>query len=470
MQVRRIFVCIVAFIVLTIVCWIYLNSSQLRDWKWLTLGPDDSFDVPVDPLLNVGQNGVEFNYSKSTSLGYLLTANIQQQITQAVNGYSGLASLASLLQLTSVEPYICNTYLSTLPTAGSNGIPCAENLSTFYNMRSFRAILDSCSPTNTHEMVTFDTFLEQASREVVLVYVLQSIDWYKSIFKTRKIVELRKRDNSAIPEELTKLNRWTSYVSKQKRIQSPEFRLSRVLLMDARPNKALHLQTVLSILGSVINQQYSKSGSATILFHNWRNIQNEPMSKFFYYIPEYYSHCFSVLSLEDSQQVLETAEVFAHSIKESDTGTRIGIHIRGEKLIRDKKDKFLLCFDQLDALLHKLSFNTSGKMKVRMIHDLSKYGSVTCRRNSDCKRLRSKFLSEVKKRRYNAISFDPVNFPSVPQNPAFASFVERAYLSQMDVLITVGSGGYQDSIVASFLRQKQHMEQHLHRICHNSYM
>ena len=458
MQVRRIFVCVVAFIV----CCIYLTLSRLRGWKLLTFGPDDTrASGRVHLLLNISTYDNVYSTNNSTSLGYLLAANIQQQITQAVNGYAGLASLASLLQLKSVEPYVCNTFLSTLPTLDNNGTPCAKNLSTFYNMRNFRAMLDSCSPTNTHEMVTFERFLEQASREVVLVYVEHSLGYRL----TRKFVELPNRHNVAIPIELTELNRWASYVSKQKGIHSPEFRLSRVFLIDARPKEPLHLQKILDILGSAVRQQHSKSGSATILFHNWRGIHNIADSKYFYYIPEYYRRCLSVHSLEDSQQVLEAAKVFARSIEESDTTTRIGVHVRGEKLIQNEKDKFLQCFDELDALLREMSSNTSGQMTVWMIHDFSKYGTVTCKFN-DCKRLRPKFLSEVEKRGYNVTFFDLVKFPSVPQSPAFASFVERAYLSQMDLLITLGTGAYQGTVVASFLRQKQHTKQHLHRICH----
>ena len=462
MQVRRILLCVVAFIV----CCVYLTRSRLRGWKLLTFGPDDSFDlrasVRAHLLLNVSEYDDVYS-ATSTSLGYLLAANIQQQITHAIDGYTGLASLASLLHLKSVEPYVCNTFLSTLPTLDNNGTPCAENLSIFYNMRSFRAMLDSCSPTNTHEMVTFERFLEQASREVVLVYIEHSLSYRL----TGKFVELNKMYNVETPIELTELNRWASYVSKQKNMQSPEFRLSRVFLVDAKPKEPLHLQRILSVLGSVVRQQHSRSGSATILFHNWRGIHNIPDTKYFYYIPEYYRHCLSVHSLEDSQQVLETAKVFAHSIedKESDTRNRIGVHVRGEKLIQKEKDKFVHCFDELDALLREMSSNTYGRMTVWMIHDLRKYGTVTCKFN-DCTRLRPKFLLEVKKHGYNVTFFDPLKFPSVPQSPAFASFVERAYLSQMDVLITLGTGAYQDTIVADFLQQKQHMKQHLHRICH----
>ena len=53
---------------------------------------------------------------------------------------------------------------------------------------------------------------------------------------------------------------------------------------------------------------------------------------------------------------------------------------------------------------------------------------------------------------------------SVFINPAFVSFVEHEYFSQMDLLLTVGFG-YQMNVIERFLRQRNHNNDHIHKIC-----
>ena len=65
------------------------------------------------------------------------------------------------------------------------------------------------------------------------------------------------------------------------------------------------------------------------------------------------------------------------------------------------------------------------------------------------------------------VLFDPSSFHPVTLQPASASFVEREYLSTVDVLVTVGRGGYQDSIVKRFLKKSDGTSDSLYRICNN---
>ena len=480
--------CTAVCVVSTIACWFYLvsNYPSVIDWKSATqdligCGSNESSDIPATPHINESWlMDVIFNdnntlpvtvqetqtistqqtpKSSTPSLGYLLAANIKQQMTQAVWGYCDLASLASLLQLSSVQPYVRGTFLQTLPeVGGGRSPPYAMNLSTFYDIGMFRSMLRTCSTNNDHEMVSFETFLERGSRQVVLVYVLSSLGKYKSKFAKGKVVELRKRGKGA-PKALTKLNRWATYVSKQKRIQFVEFKASRVLLMDARPKKALHLPALLYALQTVMKKQV---GPVTILFDDWRAIHNKPDSNFFYYIPEYRLHCSTIHDVGHGQRVIDASTAFARGMKDTGNRTKVGVHIRGERLLLKYKKGFVKCLNQLDDFLRKIS--KTKDVQVRVFHDLGKYGTKSCS-YGNCKKLRSKFLSEVKKRRYHVAFFDPVKFPSFPRNPAFVSFVEREYLSSMDLLVTVGFGGYQRSIIERFLRQNNHQKDHLHKIC-----
>ena len=233
--------CTAVCVVSIIACWFYLvsNYPSVIDWESATqdLPLNNSLDVKLNDYSNTLPVTVQETQTipiqqtlkSSTSLGYLLAANIEQQMTQAVWGFCDLASLASLLQLSSVQPYVRGTFLQTLPEVGRcRSPPYAMNLSTFYDIGMFRSMLMTCSTNNDHEMVSFETFLERGSRQVVLVHVLSSLGKYESEFARGKVVELHKTANKT-PPALTKLNRWATYVSKQKRIQFVEFKASRVL-------------------------------------------------------------------------------------------------------------------------------------------------------------------------------------------------------------------------------------------------
>ena len=487
--VRETLWCTAMCVVSIIACWFYLvsNYPSVIDWESATqdllgCGSNESSDIPAthhhnDSWLNVKSDRETLSVTvqetqtistqqtpKSTtpSLGYLLAANIRQQMTQAVWGYCDLASLASLLQLSSVQPYVSGTFLETLPeVGGGRSPPYAMNLSTFYDIGMFRSMLRTCSTSNDHEMVSFETFLERGSRQVVLVYALSSLGKYESEFARGKIVELHKTATKT-PLALTKLNRWASYISKQKGRRFVEFTVRRVFLIDARPRKVLSLQAVLHALRSVINKnQHPEGVSTTILFDTWRGIHSNLDSRFFYYIPQYREHCSSIHDVAHSQQIINASSAFGRTIGDSLYHLKVGVHIRGERLLMRYKKDFVKCLNQLDTFLSRIK---SKYVQLRVFHDFGKYGTRSCTYD-ECQELRSKFLSEVDKRGYNVTFFDPVKFPSFPRNPTFVSFVEREYLSSMDLLVTLGFGGYQESVIERFLRQENHKNMHVHKIC-----
>ena len=139
----------------------------------------------------------------------------------------------------------------------------------------------------------------------------------------------------------------------------------------------------------------------------------------------------------------------------------VGVHICGERLTWKYKANFVK-YKELDNFLHNIRSNVSSS-EVRLIHDVTKYGTNNC--NGECDRYRLQFLSELKKLNSQVVYFHPNNFPSFPNNSVFATYVKREYLSQMDVLITLGHGEFQNSVVERFLKRSSKNEGNLHRIC-----
>ena len=390
---------------------------------------------------------------------YILPVYIAQQTMGALYGLADLATLGSLLNLSSVEPYVRTSNLVGVPTVGTEVV----KLDSLYDFEMIRTFFKSCSPRNDQELLTFETFLETASRDVVLVIVVTSQGQYNSTFagSKRSIIEINEDDKWTMPT-LMRLNNWAAYVSKESGIKTAIFRVRRVFVMDARPMKALPLPEIVDVFGSAVRQQISKSGSVTMLLNEWRAVHSKADNSFYHYIPGFRRICTSVDEVDHSQTVISASQAFSQHLNDSGNEAIIGVHIRGEKLLWKYQAKFVTCFNQLDNLLHNLKSRVSIR-QVRLIHDFGKYGTNDCK--GMCKKYRSQYLSEIKKHNYQIVYFDLDKFPSFPHHSAFASYVEREYLSRVDVLITIGYGEFHNSIVARFLNRSSRNKDNLYKLC-----
>ena len=142
----------------------------------------------------------------------------------------------------------------------------------------------------------------------------------------------------------------------------------------------------------------------------------------------------------------------------------VGVHIRAERLLLKYKGIFVKCLKELSDTVKSVSGNISSiQTRIHVIHDFGNYGSKTCW--GDCSRYRSKYHSELNKLKFSVVYYEPEEYPSFPKGAVFASFVEREYLSKADVLVTVGHGGFQDTVIKRFLEHSEANKGHLHRIC-----
>ena len=141
-------------------------------------------------------------------------------------------------------------------------------LSNLYNFTHMKNAMKFCC-ANT-DLKTFEEFIDGASQHVVLVSVITSIDQHQFTFlKDRKfnIVEFDcSIKTPIIKSSMQTLNSWAL----GKRL----FSCSRVVLLDARPNHELPLRDVIHVLGSIVQEQVVKFGSATVVLDSWRGTTN----------------------------------------------------------------------------------------------------------------------------------------------------------------------------------------------------
>ena len=361
---------------------------------------------------------------------------------------------------TSVEPFVTtDDGLAGVPPFENFSDPQFVKLSRFFDLDHLKGAVKSCT---NGDLVTFDTFMETASWEVVVVKALASLGKYKNYFKNGiKAVEV----NLSASGYVKNLNKWVEWGVKEKGWNSRPFRVSRILLLDLQPKHPFPLDEMIIELGNVIHKQVAIHGSATILINYWRDMENTKFSSsFFYRIPGFkWTHCYDFETCALSQSVVGAAQQFRESL--SEMHPVVGVHIRGERLIRNFKGDYMKCLTELNKLINSDSVSNLNisKGSLYLLHDLGEYGTRTCSYPS-CVSATKRFVDGIKNLGYRIVYYDSVDFRPKGLRSAFSALVEMEYLSKVDVLITVGMGQFQNKIIERFMKLKGH-DHNLTRIC-----
>ena len=478
-MVRTYTIIFVLFISIVLLATVYLSSSAF----WGTHRPlqDATHSTAAEYATELVQESefLDQRQSKSVSKeegiirtnrtkGYLIARLYEQQMTAGLNDFFQLSNIAVRLNLSTVEPFVQDSHIKGIPdTKQLGGDNRFWKLSEFYDLHYLQTILNNCS--SLRQLVSFDTMLMKAPRDVVLVYFLTwNYEHFKQYFSDENhppIVELDHKQcdyNIRVIHTMKVLNTIILHFSKLQNKKLPFFTHSRAVLVDARSSQRLSLAGLTVVLDSIVSKEMNNS--ATLVFDRWRGIHNK-VSKFFYFMPDFdfnITAC-GLHNIHHSKAVIKAAHNFSQSLNQS--RPVIGVHIRGERVLIDTKGNFSHCFQQLTTLLQTLT--SSSKIpneRVKVFHDLGYYGTMSCT-HEPCLSGRSKLLSQINALGYPVNLYDPAMLNSVPVSPAFASFVEREYLAHVDILVTVGRGGFQQSIVERFLKSPGSDKDNLHRLC-----
>ena len=405
--------------------------------------------------------------NRESTRGYLLVGRYGQQLMNSIVSFYHVANITALLNLSSVEPFITpGGELAGAPNTKGFSNQFVMRLSHFFVMEKLKTSLRTCCSGN--DLVRFETFVNKASRDVVIVKFLASLDnGSKRLLKGKKVAVI----DNAQGAYLNSLNNLVKKGTKAKSWNSTLFRVSRMVLIDARPESPdpLPLGELIKELDTVVSQQVAKYGSATFVINNFRDIQmmNAP-SGYFYSLPPgsiLQRTCSTLDNTAYTQSVVSAARQFRESL----SGTRhvIGIHIRGEKLLlgyNGSHSQHMNCLKDLKRFVGSgaIPVNVSHG-DIYLFHDLDKHASHTCNNYKYCKNGRKEWVASVKELGYRIIQYDPSKFHPASHKDIFAALVVIEYLSNVDYLVTVGRGQYQDTIVSRFTKNRG--ETLYHRIC-----
>ena len=475
MLLRRQFLCAVTlFGLLLCTCLIRLSSTPIFYGGSESSLADHRLDIVVPPQSEREKHGAfvaaavpgRSGAGESKSKGYLLAVEYKQQLMGAFMGLYHLAYITSLLNLSSVEPFVRRTKLEGAPLIRKDPEPQVVKLSSFFDLDHLKHSVRSCCRNNS--LVSFETFMEGASQDVVVVRFLISLEKYEHYFSNgNKIIEVRDGNGSLSSMCIDDLNNWVEWGAKENSWTPEIFRVSSVVLIDARPHHPLPLEKLVQKLGSIVRWQVAKFGTATLVLDNWRDIEIDRRTRAFYLISGFkWKYCHNLDTSRLSQSVVSAAKEFGEG-QLNQTRPVIGIHIRAEKLLMNLNGSiphYRHCLMQLRRIINKETVGRRSLIgSMFLFHDLGKYGTKSCTFGY-CQQRKDLFLLDLEGFGYKTVHFDPVQFRPTGLQSAYAAFVEMEYLSNVDILIVVGAGEWQEHIVKRFVNNRG--ENNLHRICH----
>ena len=231
----------------------------------------------------------------SYTRGYLLAVDFNQQVTGSFTAFSQLSKIASLLNLSIVEPYVIGTRLRGVPeTHNDDQIQQALTLGALYDVESIQSTLRSCCFIT--QLVPFETITQKAYHNVIYVSLFARKTMYS--FPPEKIMETDNR--TADMQYYNALKHWVALISGK----IPSFNLSQHVILDSQPRDPVYLSNIIRVLGSIIREEVAKHGPVTVVFGLWRGLRNTSDSNYFYYnIPDFSSSC-TLYTLDHSKAVI----------------------------------------------------------------------------------------------------------------------------------------------------------------------
>lgn len=417
---------------------------------------------------------------RSDVRGFILPVSVDQQLTGGLKGFMNLASFGAAFNLSTVEPFVWGSRLSGVPDSKYANVEREKemlHLSDLYDGVALAEHFKQCSKEKNHVLSNFETFIRNASRAVILLIMVRTEPNLREIFKkykNEKIVSLKSFNEypqlNNRYKDLKMLNKWNTYILEKSKIISSrreEFIFTRIVVIDSHPMEPLKFSVIREKFGQILDEHIREYSSATVLVANWRAVTKDRAIASFYYFPGYpWGPCHYTDLIEHSLRVVNASREFARNLTSGVDHRRhrrrlLGVHIRGERVITEYKGNASHCLTALGSLLGQL--NQAGNFTTIIIHDLTNVGTDSCYGN--CAKKRKLFVRGINHLGYPVATFDPELYPSAVNNRGFASFVEKEYLANVDVLVTVGWGGFQHSLFQRFKHRHNRSDKDLHQIC-----
>ena len=402
--------------------------------------------------LEVREPAVDTANINQTKSGYLVVLEIQEQLASAVEDLVQLYMINNLhWKLSMIEPYVLGTHLAISPpvTEDFKSLPL---LSTYLNRFHMIHNLKGCFHSDV-KLNTFEDFLTDGSRSFIeLKFILD-----RTVPKGISECSFHYKNTESV------LNHHLQRVKEEAvAVHGLNYQFVGVcsLCVRSEPQEPFSMLNVAKYVRQLMmkaSNQSSKSYSPkhTVVIPIWRAIKNHQSGTFFYYDPSFTALNFTdschLKSIPLSSYVTDAAGGVLDTL--ALPRPLIAFHIRSEQIIcQELKYNVKGFVEHCVALLPRVLQAVQRKYNVSrdhiiFIHDGTEYGSDTIdyywRRSYS-----THIISKVKELGIQNVQYMPLH--STRTDFAAPQFVEQAILISADVLILVGVGGFQRSLLARF--------------------
>ena len=411
----------------------------------------------------------------SNSLGYLVILNVPEQLTAAIEDFVQLYMVNQRhWKLGMIEPYVLGSFLSFVPPS-EKYFKSMPMLSKYLDRSNLIHNLKTCFHSNNVNLESFPQFLVNAARQFITLTFVTDHDSKHHKDTTKNVSECEYRNIGETQKLLNHHLHKVRFEAMNRHGASYKFVGVHSLCVKAIPQIPF---SMLQVVEYIKEWKMTSRDSVlhfphfTIVIPEWRGVHSTA-GNHFYYDPSYDYRNFTgpcrMKMVSSTLYVTATAKNFRRMLLLP--RPIIGVHVRSEKIagkeFTEKDIGFIeRCLIQYSQTLETvlLMYNVS-KEHIMIVHDGGKYGSSSIHKLRSASNFiiaRILTLSGIQNNQYTPI----MRAKSVVDDRELAQFVDRELLVSADVLIMVGFGGYQKSIVEHFKSRKK---RHMYRVCGDSF-
>ena len=412
------------------------------------------------------------------SLGYLVILNVPEQLTAATDDFVQLYMVNQRhWNLGMIEPYVLGSALSFVPPTEKEfwSLPL---LSKYLNRSVLINTLQTCFSSDDVKLQSFPQFLIDAARDFVIVNFVTHHNPRQPMDMTKHISECDYRDMNKTQSRLNYHLHKVRHEAMSRHGTKYKFVGVHSLCVKAVPKTPFSMLQVVEY----IKQWRKNTGDSvlhfphfTIVIPEWRKVHSIADSIFYYYDPSYTSSNLTapchLEAVPSSSYITRTTNNVLKKL--SLPRPIIAVHVRTERVaISELERKIIgfidLCLKQFSSVLETvIRIHNVSREHVILIHDGGKYGSKSM---SQSLQKASKYIvSNIKSLGIRNVQYTPEKIGNdATVDRTLAQFVDRELLVSADVLITVGFGGYQKSVIEQFKNRKKKKlgrKGELYRVC-----
>ena len=430
-----------------------------------------SGDVPDNVNHSENHKEVKKHYG---SLGYLVILNIPEQLTAATEAFVQLYMVNQKhWNLGMIEPYVLGSSLSFVPPTEKEfwSLPL---LSKYLNRSILINKLQSCFYSNGVKLQSYPRFFIDAARDFVIVNFVTHHNPRQPMDMTKSISECDYRDMTKTQSRLNYHLHKVRHKAMSRHGTKYKFVGVHSLCVKAVPKTPFSMLQVVEY----IKQWRKNTGDSvlhfphfTIVIPEWRKVHSIADSSYYYYDPSYTSRNLTDLcnleAVPSSSYVTRTTNNVLEKL--SLPRPIIAVHVRTEYVAYAAGNVgFIDCLKQFSSALETvIRIHNVSRKHVIFIHDGGKYGSKTMWQS--LKRTSDYIVANINLLGIRNVQYTPEKIGNdATVDRALAQFVDRELLVSADVLITVGFGGFQKTVVEQFKNRKKRKlgrKGELYRVC-----